>query len=73
MSAPTPDEMIDWIAMFVTQINSLEAPNGETIEMLAADGANAIVVTRTVETRNGPDYFAAFRECVEDGMKQIKL
>jgi hypothetical protein len=70
---PTPDAMLDWLAIYATQINNLEAPEGESVELLAADGPNSIVVTRRVETRRGPDYPKVLRECVAEGMKQIPL
>lgn len=74
MSAPpTPNQMLDWIALYVTEINTVLLNSGEVVEVCAADDDHAIVVSRRVETRRGPDYPKAFRQCVIAGMKQIKL
>jgi hypothetical protein len=73
MSAPTPDEMLDWVAMFVMEINALESQGGEEIELIAADGGHKITVTRFLATRSGNNVPKAFRECVVDGMRQIPL
>lgn len=62
------ETMLLWVAMFVTQINSLPSKRGERIEILAADDNTAIVVART-----GIDHMDAFSRCVMHGMKQIPL
>jgi predicted RNA-binding protein YlqC (UPF0109 family) len=63
-----PDSvMLDWVALYVTGINSLDENKGsETIELLASNEDNCIVITR-----RGKTAIEAFRKCVKDGMTEM--
>jgi len=62
-----PDSlMLDWVALYVTEINTIVSKNGEKIEMLASDEDDCIAITRRAKTAG-----EAFRKCVREGMTQM--
>lgn len=58
--------MLDWLAVYATEINSLHSQDGENIELVASDDDNMIVVTRKGKTLE-----ESLRKCVAAAMKQL--
>lgn len=67
---PTNAQMLDWIADYVTQLNSLECgkPGHYKLEMIASNGEDLIIVTRVAKTSQ-----EALRKCVTAGMRYAKF
>lgn len=67
MKSFTPDQMLDWTAVYVTEINSLQSEKGEHIELIAASGEDeSIVVRRKAKTAK-----EGFRKCLRYAMKNF--
>ena len=62
-------DMLAWIALYVTEINSLVCKRGQKIEMVACDSAGFKILIR----RTGRTHLKAFTACVQAGMKRMPL
>ena len=69
---PTADQMLDWVASFVTEINSLVSKKSRVIEMVAED-QTSMKEQMIIETCTGKTDADAFRKCVVKGMKKYPL
>lgn len=65
-SSAGADAMLDWIALYVTEINTLASKRGEKVELIAADTDDMVIIRRTGKTMP-----VAFRKCVTAAMKQL--
>jgi len=66
---PTDSQMLDWIALYATEINTIVKKSGakyETVEIVASDEDDLIVVTR-----KSKGVIEAFRKCLKAAMKQL--
>lgn len=67
--SPFESDMLDWVGTYVTEINSLtHKGRGSKVEIVCADEDRMIIVRRCGKTDA-----AAFRKCVEAGMRQWPL
>lgn len=62
----TDSTMLDFVAEFVTQINSLPCDRGERVEVLASDEDDCICITR-----RGKTTIEAFRKCLKAAMQEM--
>ncbi len=58
-------QMLNWVAKYVTEINTLDA-KGKFVEVVCADQDKLVVIKR-----RGKNTVAAFRKCIEEAMKQL--
>jgi hypothetical protein len=58
--------MLDWVAQYVTEINTLDVKTGEKVELISADEDDMIITTR-----RGKTVIEAFRKCVKDAMREM--
>lgn len=65
---PSDSEMLRWVALYVTDINSLNGRRGERVELISADDAGASMI---IVARSGKTIEEAFRKCVIASMKQM--
>lgn len=65
MKKPTDTEMLNFVGLYVTDINGIESKIGEEIEVIAQNDDEMIIVRRTKGTA-----LVAFRECVIEAMRQ---
>lgn len=67
MNQPTNSQMLDWCAIYVTNINSLaDNRRGTPVELIAQDGRKDMVIVR----RTHKDIKVAFRTALIAAMKQ---
>lgn len=67
MSAPTDSAMLDWIAVYLIEIESYDVKGIEQIAVKAGDGDEIVHVVHPT----GDDVSASFRKCLVDAMTAL--